>query len=294
VQATPKVKEVLQKAVATTGVAVTAVAKQVNLTEVKPLRIGLWDQYGGSMSSGWVRWLLEHYHFPATVVYPKEIDGGNLKRKYDVLVFVGGAISAPGATFFNRQPKADAIPAEYRNRLGRITADTSVPQLKTFMEEGGRVVTIGSSTALAYHLGLPVRNALVETTPSGEKPLPNEKFYIPGSVLRMKTADAGPATLGMPAELDVYFDESPVFKPTPEALATGSVKPIGWFNTDQPLRSGWAWGQAYLKDGIAAFSAPVGKGLFYAFGPEITFRGQTHGTFRFLFNTLLTQPSSGH
>jgi hypothetical protein len=28
------------------------------------------------------------------------------------------------------------------------------------MEEGGNVVTIGSSTNLAYHLGVPVSNAL--------------------------------------------------------------------------------------------------------------------------------------
>jgi hypothetical protein len=52
------------------------------------------------------------------------------------------------------------------------------------------------------------------------------------------------------------------------------------------LRSGWAWGQAYLKDGVAAFVANVGKGKLYAFGPEITFRGQAQGTFKLLFNQL--------
>jgi hypothetical protein len=50
--------------------------------------------------------------------------------------------------------------------------------------------------------------------------------------------------------------------------------------------SGWAWGETYLKNGVVAFEAKVGKGKLYAFGPEITFRGQAHGTFKLLFNEL--------
>src|SRR5690606_14298341 len=39
---------------------------------IRPRRIALFDYYGGSMSSGWVRWLLEQYRFDNfTVVYPK-------------------------------------------------------------------------------------------------------------------------------------------------------------------------------------------------------------------------------
>jgi hypothetical protein len=32
--------------------------------------------------------------------------------------------------------------------------------------------------------------------------------------------------------------------------------------------------------------ATVGKGRVFLFGPEITFRGQPHGTFKFLFNGI--------
>ena len=31
--------------------------------KLKPVRIGLWDQYGGSIPSGWIRWLLEQFEF---------------------------------------------------------------------------------------------------------------------------------------------------------------------------------------------------------------------------------------
>jgi len=31
---------------------------------IEPVRIGLWDEYGGSRTSGWTRWLLEQFEFP--------------------------------------------------------------------------------------------------------------------------------------------------------------------------------------------------------------------------------------
>ena len=154
------------------------------------------------------------------------------------------------------------------------------------MEEGGSVITIGSSTNLAYHLKLPVRNALVELNNGKERTLPGEKFYIPGSIMRIKVDSTQSASWGMGSEADVYFARSPVFKIAPAAISGGVVKPIAWFGSDKTLRSGWAWGQEYLQDGVAAFSAKVGNGSFFAFGPEITFRSQTYGTFKFLFNQL--------
>jgi hypothetical protein len=91
----------------------------------------------------------------------------------------------------------------------------------------------------------------------------------------------------MANKADVYFDNSPVFKVAPEAILQGKVKPLAWFGDENPLRSGWAWGQSYLKEGVVAFEAPVGNGKLYAFGPEITFRAQAQGTFKLLFNELI-------
>ena len=252
-------------------------------------RIALWDTYGGSMASGWVRFLIEQYHYTATVIYPQDIDAGNLKSKYDVIIFVGGAIpSVQGGGFGNRffGPKAEEVPQEFRNRLGRITADKSIPELKKFLEVGGNIVTIGSSTNLAYHLNLPVRNAMVEIVNGEEKRLPAEKYYVPGSVLNVGVDTTLPSNWGMEKEADVYFDNSPVFKLTGDAIAARKIKPLMWFENATPLRSGWAWGQAYLQDGVTAFEAKVGKGRLLAFGPEIAFRAQTHGTFKLIFNQL--------
>jgi zinc carboxypeptidase len=292
IPASKKSQEVLEKEAKELGITVSAAAKRpTTLTKIHPARIALWDSYGGSIPSGWVRWIMEQYHFPATVIYPKDIDTGNLRAKYDLIVFVEGAIPAvitPGSNPPRARPeiKAADVPAEYRARLGHITAERSIPELKKFLNAGGNIVTIGSSANLAYQLGVPVRDALVELVNGKEKKLPGEKFYIPGSVLRVSVDSSSQPGWGMGAEADVYFDASPVFNISPAAYATGVVKPIAWFATNKPLRSGWAWGQAYLQDGVAAFVASVGTGKLYAFGPEITFRAQTHGTFKFLFNQM--------
>ena len=279
------IKEALQNGLKVLGTDLTPAEKM----ELKPSRIAIYNNYGGSIPAGWMRWLMEQYHYNYQLIYPQEIDAGNLKQKFDVIVFATGAIPAAGrgeGGFANRQPKADSIPAEYREWLGSITANKSVPQLKKFMEDGGKIVTIGTSTNLAYQIGLPVRNYLVEKTADGrEHPLPGTKYYIPGSLLKARFDVTQPADWGMAAQNDVNFDRSPVFAFDQQATSAG-IKKLIWFDTDKPLDSGWAWGQKYLKDGIAAFEAPVGKGKLYAFGPEITFRGQAQSTFRLLFNQL--------
>jgi hypothetical protein len=285
-------KSIISKMSNEHGVIFTAVTSKPTdtLQKVQPLRIALWDRYGGSMSSGWVRWIFEQYHFPFNLLYVKEIDSTNLNDKYDVIVFVEGAIPAlrtgSSSSWEERAPKENDIPEMYKAQLGSITAQKSIPALQQFLNNGGKVVTIGSSANLAYHLNLPVRNALVEMFNGAERNLPGEKFYIPGSVMQVAVNNNYAPNWGMENKADVYFSTSPVFKLSPEAIAQKQVIPLAWYPTPSTLRSGWAFGQAYLQDGVAAFEANVGKGKLFVYGPEITFRAQTHGTYKMLFNQL--------
>ncbi|MCR4375426.1 MAG: peptidase, partial [Acidobacteria bacterium] len=66
------------------------------LAPVRAPRVGLWDQYGGSMPAGWTRWILEQSSFAFTRVFAPRLDAGNLNADFDVLVFVTGAIPGPG------------------------------------------------------------------------------------------------------------------------------------------------------------------------------------------------------
>jgi len=94
-----------------------------------------------------------------------------------------------------------------------------------------------------------------------------------------------PVAAGLPSKLDVFFDNSPVFRLKPDAALHGT-KAVAWFDSPSPLKSGWAWGQNYLEGGAAVVESSYGKGKVYLFGPEITFRGQPHGDFKFLFNGI--------
>lgn len=248
-------------------------------------RIGLWDRYGGSIDSGWMRWLLEQFEFDFQVVYPPELDRGGLRERYDVLIFVSGAI--PNSLPSGRKATDEkTIPDEYRGRSGSITADKTLPQLEAFLEAGGTILTIGASTSLARHLEIPVRSALVEMGSEGEpKSLGAEKFYVPGSVLRARLDTGNPLAAGLPEQIDVFFRQSPAFQFGPEALLRGA-RPVAWFNTAAPLRSGWAWGQQYLNDAIAIVQCPVDNGSLVLYGPEIVARAQSHGTFKLLFNGI--------
>src|SRR4029453_18441946 len=157
------------------------------------------------------------FQFRFEKVFPQTLDAGNLNARYDVLVFVEGGIPsdrAQGAA----QPSAADIPAEFRPWLGRGTSEKTLPQIRTFIENGGTVITIGdSSTNLARFLNLPIENHLAE----GGQPLPDAKFYAPGSVLTAKVNVTHPIAHGMKERTDVFFDNIPVFKLGPGAATQG-------------------------------------------------------------------------
>ena len=280
---------VLQKSAADLGLSFDATSETppTDATEIKRPRIGLWDQYGGSMDAGWTRWILEQFEFAFDRVFPPMLDGGDLNNKFDVLIFVEGAI--PGAAGGSRGGGAGGtavpisnVPTEYQAHQGRVTAERTLPQIKSFIENGGTVIALGSSAAnLASYLQLPIENHLVENG----APVPRTKFYVPGSVLSARVDVTNPLAYGMTESTYIFFDNSPVFKLGASAQAS-RIRAFAWFHGKTPLRSGWAWGQQYLDGGVAAIEASVGKGKLFLFGPEILKRSQPHGTFKFLFNAI--------
>jgi len=290
VPASAQALPVLQKAAADLGVPASGVASKPggNSMPLKTMRVGLADTYGGNIPSGWIRWLLEQFEFASVEqVFPKDIDAGNINAKYDVLIFADEVLpetDTPQAGGFGGRQPSEERAGEFKNRLGRYTVAKSVPAIKAFMEAGGKVITVGSSTVLGEHLGI-LSDHLVEKTATGEKKLGREKYYVPGSVLRAEVNAANPLAWGLPKDLDVFFDNSPVFELHPDAPLKG-VSAVAWFPNATHLRSGWAWGQHYLEGGVSVAEASVGQGRLMMFGPEITFRGQPHGTFKFLFNGI--------
>ena len=291
----PETRAILDTAAKQLGINATGVSAKPSgaALELHPEKIALYDQYGGLMPSGWIRWLLEQFEFPFTVVYPQTLDAGSLKGKFDDIIFSDGALTiagrdglAGGGGERSRQPKPEDIPAEFRPWLGTITKDKTIPQIEAFAQQGGTVLAIGSSTALAQSMNLPLVDAVTEIVKGKEQAVPGDRFYIPGSLMRAQVDNTNPVAYGMPAKVDVFFDRSPAFKPLPDAALLG-MRTIAWYGGGDLLDSGWAWGQQYLNNSVAIAEVPVGKGRVLLYGPEVTFRGQPHSTFKFLFNGLL-------
>jgi hypothetical protein len=280
VKARPETRSTLQKVAADLGLTFSGVAAAPAGAGLKlrPVRIALWDRYGGSSSSGWTRWLLERFGFRFDLIYAQSIDAGDLKDRYDVVIFPDDAV-------MNSRESGERVdvPAEYRATTGSLTTSRSLPQLKQFVEEGGTVISVGRATAIAADLGVPISSALVEVRSDGMRPLTPAQYFVPGSVLRMSVDNTTPLGYGFERQVDVFFDNSPVFRVGQPA---GSVQRVAWFSSASPLRSGWAWGQKYLENGVAVVDAKLGRGRVIVFGPDINFRAQSHGTFKFLFNAI--------
>ena len=293
ITATPATTALLRNLAITKGVSAVAVSSRpgANARRLHSMRVALYDVYGGSMPSGHTRWLLEQFEFPFDVIYPPTIDAGNLASTYDVIILSSGALpragqGGRGGGGSGGAIDAASIPAEFRERLGRFSTERTVPALKQFMEAGGTVVAVGTSANLGISLGLPIANALVEKTAGGaDRDLPGDKYYVPGSILRVQVDTTQEISAGLPRDLDVFFDNSPAYRLGSDAAAKG-VRPLAFFPNATPLRSGWAWGQSYLDGTVEAAEATIGKGKLYLFAPEITFRGQPHGTFKWLFNSI--------
>ncbi len=119
---------VLQKAAKEIGVPSYAVATapKGEAMKLKPIRIGLYDHYGGSMPSGWTRWLFEQYEFPFTVVYPQDAGRGRSEeqvRRDRVDRRRGsprrrGLDAEAGGGFGRGAVDPESIPEEYRDHLG--------------------------------------------------------------------------------------------------------------------------------------------------------------------------------
>ena len=170
----------------------------------------------------------------------------------------------------------------FKNRFGAVNEQT-ISSLRKFVEEGGRIVAIGSSSwGIAGQFKLPISNYMID--PSTQKAYSNTQFYVPASVLRVKL-ESDPMTLGVSEYLDTIFDDSPVF--SINQTDAENIKVLARFDSDKPLKSGWAWGQEKLKGGVAMASVKLGKGDVVLYGPEVNFRGQTHASFKLIFNAII-------
>ena len=253
-------------------------------------RLALYKPWSSSMDEGWTRWVLEQYKFEYKSLYDKEVRGGNLREKFDVII-----LPDMNANQIIQGGRPGSLPDEYTGGIG----DEGVAALRAFVEAGGVLVCFDSSSELAMQrFDLPVKNALAN--------LGSDQFYAPGSLFRAHIDTRHPVGYGMPEEADLYFVAgrrgAPADESAPEAgrSAAPRVRALAFEVTDpqrvrvvaryaegNPLRSGWLLGPHHIAGKNALVDVSLGKGRVILFGFRPQHRGQTWGTFKLIFNSIL-------
>ncbi|MDQ3920283.1 MAG: peptidase M14, partial [Acidobacteriota bacterium] len=234
----------------------------------KGLRLALYRSWTASIDEGWTRWLFDHFNVPYTSLRDADVRAGNLRSKFDVIVLPSMRLRE----IVEGRAKETAPP----EMTGGIT-DAGVESLRRFVEDGGTLVCWDESTDFAIkRLGLPVRNVLEGLKPSD--------FYCPGSILRVEVDTSHPLARGLTRLADAYFVNSAAFEVTDPARARVVARYAG--RKEEVLRSGWLLGAQYLAGRAALVETTLGKGRVILFGFRPQHRGQSWGTFPFVFNAI--------
>ena len=176
-------------------------------------RIGYIHSWSNTQNEGWVRAALDTYGVPYTYFADITLRQGNLRQKYDVIVYphVGGSAQSQ----VNGIPKTGGSALPYKKtadtpNLGAIDQADDIRggmgweglnELGKFVREGGTLITEGSTSTIFPEYN--ISSGVTVENPDG--------LFVRGSVLRGVVTDRrSPIAYGYDAQVPVYFNQDPV------------------------------------------------------------------------------------
>lgn len=200
------------KALGLTAYAMAA-APTVKTHELDIPRIGYVHAWQRTQDEGWVRAALDVYGVPFTYFADTKLREGNLRAKYDVIIYptVGGSAQAHVAGI----PKTGDLPLPYKKtaatpNLGAVDQSDDIrggmgidglTELYKFVQAGGTLIVEGATSTIfpAYNL---TAGITVESPAN---------LFARGTLLRGVVTDkTSPIAYGFDAQLPVYFNQNPV------------------------------------------------------------------------------------
>ena len=231
-------------------------------------RIAIYRSFASTMDEGWTRWMFDAYGVAFTSITDKEVRGGNLGARFDVVIIpdqnarqIAGGLGA-------------AFPDSLRGGLGEPGAQA----FAAFVRGGGTLLAFNGASDYAIDaLKLPVKNVLAGVR--------NTEFYAPGSLLSVELMKGHLATVNVTAPVPaIWFENSPAFEITDPsqttAIATYQAK-------GDPLLSGWLLGGAKLNGKAAMVESVMGTGRVYLYGFRPQYRGQSMATQPLIWYAML-------
>lgn len=228
------------------------------------------------MDEGWTRWVLEQYGFEYIALRPVDFKSP-LTGKVDVVVLADDArlpIEGAGGGRGGVGRGGGQVRPEYADRLSA----TDVASFEQFVRGGGTLVCLNTASAFAIQqFKLPVRNVVAG--------LSTDQFFLHGTIVGVSVDTSQQVMAGLPDTVAVFADSSPVFET--EDGFKGNVL-AKYQDSGSPLLSGYLIGDKLLNGKAAALDVQLDNGHVVLLGFRPEWRGQPFGTFKVLFNAILT------
>ncbi|MGB8953703.1 MAG: M14 family zinc carboxypeptidase [Candidatus Aminicenantales bacterium] len=253
-------------------------------------RIAIYHTWMSTQDDGWVRFAFDQLGIPYAMIHKDHIRKGNLKARYDVIIF-SNCRGRNGADIVNeidpgeRGPLAFVKSQEFKH-LG--TPDSSpditggmgiegVASLQKFVEQGGRLLMLHNPVRVAVDYGM-VRGVSIYNQSSN--------FYNPGSLLKAEVANPKhPLVYGYDKEIAVFRNGSgPLLN-----LSKDKEKYVvlRYAKTGRVCLSGLVKNDSEIRGKPAIIDLPVGKGRVVLFTFNPFWRDLSHGGYMFVFNAIL-------
>ncbi|MGH7459855.1 MAG: M14 family zinc carboxypeptidase, partial [Longimicrobiales bacterium] len=202
-----------------------AAAPAVRTHDLDIPRIGYIHSWQRTQDEGWVRAALETYGVPFTYFADQKLKEGNLRAKYDVIIYphVGGnaesqvnGIARSGTAPLPYKKTAETPNLGYMDQTDDIRGGMGwdgLMELHKFVRDGGTLITEGSTTTIFPEYKLT----------SGVTVEDGQGLFARGSIMRgMITDRTSPLMYGYEGnQLPVYFSQAPILNAGGAANAFG-------------------------------------------------------------------------
>lgn len=258
---------------------------------LKSHRVGLYQSWRASMDEGWTRFVFDDLGIPYTTLHNKDFKGtkkkkADLRKNFDVIVFADESPEIiktgkpdPSSRWARRFTE---MPPPYKGGIEK----EGVEALKDFVARGGILVCMNNASGLALKefKRIPARNILERVS--------RKEFFCPTSLLKVKVDNKSSIGYGMPKEAAIMFSRSPAFR---TSVPSGEFdrQVVASYPKEKILLSGWLLGEEIIARKPALVDVKYKKGHIILIGFRCQHRAQSHGTYKFLLNTLLYPARGG-
>jgi len=252
-------------------------------------RVAIFSTWAGTQDVGWVRYTFDQYKVPYDLIFKEQVLAGDLHSKYDLIVIPNQARSSKALV--SDIPKTKTPYAYTKTDKFKFLGDygssdditggmgaAGVAELQKFTEQGGLMVTLGTSSAFPADFGI---------TPKIDTSTTTAKFYAPGPIVEATiTQPTNPIFYGYSdTTVAVRYAGGPLFRL--DAVQNKSDVLMRYPGGDKSVLSGLFNGADEIKNRAAILRTPVGKGEIVMFATNPIWRWQNVGEFRMMFNTIM-------